>query len=96
MGRIHPGLRAYRGRGRRGQGGRAAATAGILCHEPGEGLPRFGFHVFGFDLSARNVAAAIAEGRAYADSSLIARILNGDDTFLLPPLACCHRRAMIR
>lgn len=56
---------------------------GILCCQPGQGLPRFGFHVSGLDLSARNVAVAIAEGRAYAGSNLSARMLNADDVFLL-------------
>lgn len=56
---------------------------GILCYEPGQGMPRFGFHVSGLDLSARNVAAAIERGEAYAGSLWTQRMLNGDDTFLL-------------
>lgn len=58
---------------------------GILCYQPGQGMPRFGFHVSGLELSARNVAAAIERGEAYAGSYLTARMLNGDDTFLLSP-----------
>ncbi|MBL8563161.1 MAG: hypothetical protein JNN06_12870 [Gemmobacter sp.] len=59
------------------------AITGVLCYQPGQGIPRFGFHVSGLDLSARNLAAAIERGDAFPGSYWTRRMLNGDDTFLL-------------
>lgn len=66
----------------------AGRMNGIFCFErDASGKLRFGFHVSGFDLSAKMVAGAIADGNAFSGSVLTERLLGGADTFLLSPKA---------